>query len=184
MFEQMFDCLLGQIEEHVGKHHGGDRGERRAERFAASARQRIVAVRVASTPALTGRSAADRPTMLGGVMRSYGDVVEVRRDQVAGREVPAHFVWRGAVWRVTEVVSHWVETGTWWERPAVARLLGTSADEQSSAGTGVQLATSELMAERDLWRVEARRGRRFSSGVFELSFDWTDGVWRLERAVD
>ena len=44
------------------------------------------------------------------------------------------------------------------------------------------------VAERELWRVEAGRGIQVADaetyGVFDLSFDWTDGRWQLVGCQD
>ena len=117
-------------------------------------------------------------------MRSYGDVVEVRRGLIAGQEAPAQFLWRGKVWKVCEVISHWIETSAWWEQSGVAALFGTHAGNgtlpERSQGGG-----ADLLGEREHWRVEARRGRLVdTSGVFDLAFDWADGSWRLVRCID
>jgi hypothetical protein len=108
-------------------------------------------------------------------MRQYDDPVEVRRGEA---EDPDQFLWRGRLWKVRAVVAHWVETGPWWQ--------AGSADQ-------------DLVAERELWRVEAGRGpqpvRRVTEqpldqqtqetyGVFDLSFDWTDGRWQLVGCLD
>jgi hypothetical protein len=107
-------------------------------------------------------------------MRQYDDPVEVRRGEA---EDPDQFLWRGRLWKVRTVVAHWVETGPWWQ--------GT----QDGAAT-------DLLAERELWRVEAGRGpgaRRAARavagdeetfGVFDLSLDWTDGRWQLVGCQD
>lgn len=110
-------------------------------------------------------------------MRQYDDPVEVRRGDA---EDPDQFLWRGRLWKVRSVVAHWVETGPWWQ--------GT----QDGAAT-------DLLAERELWRVEAGRGpgaRRAARavsgdsgdektfGVFDLSLDWTDGRWQLAGCQD
>ena len=72
------------------------------------------------------------------------------------------------------VVAHWVETGPGWQG--------------SGAGSGEARTTSDLVAERELWRVEAGRGLQAadaeSYGVFDLSFDWTDGRWQLVGCLD
>ena len=97
----------------------------------------------------------------GGAMRQYDDPVEVRRGKA---EDPDQFLWRGRLWKVRAVVAHWVETGPWW---------------QGSQGG----AAPDLLAERELWRVEAGRGQQ-GYGVFDLSFDWTDGRWQLVGCLD
>lgn len=101
-------------------------------------------------------------------MRRYDDPVDVLRGEVA----PDQFLWRGRLWKVREVVAHWVETGSWWAGAA-----------QGAAGSSA-LDSSALAAEREVWRVEASPGRAQGSGVFELCFDWAVGGWRLLRAVD
>jgi hypothetical protein len=71
-------------------------------------------------------------------------------------EDPDQFLWRGRLWKVRAVVAHWVETG--------------------------------LRAERETWRVEAGRGtpsdRQATHGVFDLSYDGTDGRWQLVGCQD
>ena len=109
-------------------------------------------------------------------MRRYDDPVEVRK---GADEDPDQFLWRGRLWKVRTVVAHWVETGPWWQG--------------GSEGSG---AVTDLVAERELWRVEAGRGIQHSLqavrrsedpetyGVFDLSFDWTDGRWQLVGRLD
>ena len=105
-------------------------------------------------------------------MRRYDDPVEVRRGQTEG---PDQFLWRGRLWKVRAVLAHWVETGPWWQ----------AAERDQASGTG---AGADLVAERELWRVEAGRGRDLEgldvAGVFDLSFDWTDGRWQLVGCAD
>ena len=111
-------------------------------------------------------------------MRPYDDLVDVRRgpgDALAGdgEEGPDQFLWRGRLWQVREVIAHWMESGAWWVcRPEDAP------------------GHSELVRQREVWRVAAARGRAVASvddpgfGVFDLTFDWTDGVWRLAGSLD
>jgi hypothetical protein len=145
-------------------------------------------------------------------MRRYDEPIEVRRGLVAGQEAPEQFIWRGRLWVVRDVVSHWVETGAWWDQEGIAALLGVGAEQRAGLGTASTGVTAvplgaDLLAESDLWRVEASRGRshrllarrRRSSliepveitddeqlgyGVFDLSFDWTQAQWRLVGCVD
>ena len=106
-------------------------------------------------------------------MRQYDDPVEVRRGEA---EDPDQFLWRGRLWKVRAVVAHWVETGPWWP--------GTTAPERDGS-------TTDLVTERELWRVEAGRclqvaepGTPATHGVFDLSFDGTDGRWQLVGCQD
>ena len=115
-------------------------------------------------------------------MRRYDDSVEVRRGLVDGMEAPEQFVWRGGLWLVRAVVAHWIETGTWWEQPTVRALLGTdTGDTKATIGSA---SAGDLVREREVWRVEAARGRAGQAGVFDLSLDWTQGQWRLVCAHD
>jgi hypothetical protein len=124
-------------------------------------------------------------------MRRYDDPVEVRRGVVAAStgpvEAPEQFLWRGGLWKVVDVVAHWVETGPWWQSAGVAALLGDEPATQDAA------TTSDLLAEREVWRVEAGRGAVHAvgghgaherRGVFELAFDWAQGGWLLTRCAD
>ena len=121
-------------------------------------------------------------------MRRYDDPVEVRRGMVPGPggrlEGPEQFLWRGRLWKVRDVVAHWVETGAWWQSSGVHAVLD-GEDEPGNLRTRTDLA-----AEREVWRVEAARGLAAASGpgsgagVFDLTFDWTDGSWALTRCAD
>ncbi|WP_432478751.1 DUF6504 family protein [Nocardioides sp. GXQ0305] len=129
-------------------------------------------------------------------MRRYDDPVEVRSGWVEGpahrgpadrMEGPEQFLWRGRLWKVRAVVAHWVETGPWWQSPGVRAVIGS--DDPAPTGGAAGPATAELLVERELWRIEAGRGadRDGSSGdwgVFDLSFDWTEGSWQLVGCVD
>ena len=115
-------------------------------------------------------------------MRQYDDPVEVRRGEA---EDPDQFLWRGRLWKVRAVVAHWVETGPWWQG-------GSDGSDGGSDGSQSRTIT-DLVAERELWRVEAGRGMQGgrqqagdqqSYGVFDLSFDWTDGRWQLVGCLD
>ncbi len=111
-------------------------------------------------------------------VRLYDDLVDVRQapaDALAGdgEEGPDQFLWRGRLWQVREVIAHWIETGAWWVR----RPEDAPGD-------------SELVGQREVWRVAAARGRAVASvddpgfAIFDLTFDWTEGVWRLAGSLD
>ena len=117
-------------------------------------------------------------------MRRYDDPVEVRKGLVpgAGGEVegPEQFLWRGRLWKVCDVVGHWVETGPWWQSRDVAPVLRTD----SAPGP---VSVHDLVADREVWRVEAARGLAATGagrGVFDLVFDWAQGGWSLSRCAD
>jgi hypothetical protein len=111
-------------------------------------------------------------------VRPYDDPVDVRKGPGDGLDIeiderPEQFLWRGRLWQVREVLAHWVETGAWWIcRP------------EEAPGRSV------LARQREVWRVAAARGRAVSAvddpgfGVFDLTFDWGEGVWRLAGSLD
>jgi hypothetical protein len=105
-------------------------------------------------------------------MRRYDDPVEVRKGMVPASggpmEAPEQFLWQGRLWRVRDVVAHWVETGAWWQ---------------------TRTSDADLLAEREVWRVAAGRPGApgpdgAASGVFDLAFDWVGGGWVLTRCLD
>lgn len=142
-------------------------------------------------------------------MRRYDDPVEVRRGSVDGtlatsapgadERAPAQFLWRGRLWKVRAVLAHWVETGPWWSSPGVRAVIGAHDDPDLGDEQGdeqalpLPLPLGDLITERELWRVEAGRGRAVgvgpdgesdTGGVFDLAFDWADGRWQLVGCVD
>ena len=126
-------------------------------------------------------------------MRRYDDPVEVRRGMVEGpggrQEGPEQFLWRGRLWKVRDVVAHWVETGPWWQSAGVHAVLGADEAPGATATATRSGARTDLLAEREVWRVEASRGLAASRaaggpGLFDLVFDWADGTWKLTRCDD
>ena len=129
-------------------------------------------------------------------MQTYQDLVEVRQGPVPGygadgpgtllderradlrldvlpEDGPQQFLWRGRLWQVREILAHWAEVGAWWlRRPEDAP------------------GRSELVTERLVWRVSAARGRAVETpddpgfGIFDLTFDRAEGVWRLAGSLD
>jgi Family of unknown function (DUF6504) len=106
-------------------------------------------------------------------MRLYDDPVEVRRGETEG---PDQFLWRGRLWKVRAVLAHWVETAPWWQATSEAINEDMDGDREPTVN-------ADLLVERELWRVEAGRGIS-TSGVFDLSFDWSDGHWQLVGCAD
>jgi hypothetical protein len=121
------------------------------------------------------------------VSRRYDEPVEVRRRD----DEPAEFLWRGRHYAVRAVLAHWVETGAWWQvataAPGGSGGAGSGGSVVGSVVLAPDLDSLALSAERELWQVEASRGRQFGSGVFELCFDWAAQAgagWSLVRALD
>jgi hypothetical protein len=118
-------------------------------------------------------------------MRRYDDPVETRMGQVSGTEGPEQFLWRGRLWKVRAVLAHWVETGPWWQSGGVRAVIGSDEPLVPEQSGGGGLRGADLLGERELWRVEAGRGPDGDGGgVFELSFDWSDGRWALVGCAD
>jgi hypothetical protein len=97
--------------------------------------------------------------------------VQVRRRD----EAPAEFLWRGRLYVVRDVLSHWVETDAWWRAQRPADPAGPAGPVGSADG---------LDDECELWRVEATAGRVHGTGVFDLSYDVVQGSWALVRTMD
>lgn len=114
-------------------------------------------------------------------MRRYDDPVEVRLE--ARR--PDHFLWRGHVWKVRNVVLRWVETGAWWSSPRAQAVLGADDPRLAGAPSGGGAGT-DLLEEREVWRLEAARpgGQPRSVGTFELVHEVGRGSWRLVGCSD
>ncbi len=99
-------------------------------------------------------------------MRRYDDPVDVRKGWVTGVEGPEQFLWRGRLWKVRAVIG---------------------SDEPAAPGAPPDARGTDLLVERELWRVEAGRGADAGvdgGGVFDLSFDWSDGCWQLVGCED
>lgn len=89
-----------------------------------------------------------------------------------GSGAPEQFLWRGRLYRVTEIVDHWQERRPWW-RAAAERPL------------------AQVPLARQVWRVTASRGRCSEPGVYDLGADeeLEDGCpgargWLLLRTQD
>jgi hypothetical protein len=137
-------------------------------------------------------------------MRRYDDPVETRMGLVSGVEGPEQFLWRGRLWKVRAVIAHWVETGPWWQSGGARAVIGSDEPVRdpapgSTRTGGADLRSPDLLGERELWRVEAGRGRGRpvpvdsdpavdgvddGGGVFDLAFDWSDGRWALVGCAD
>lgn len=133
------------------------------------------------------------------MVRRYEDLVEVRTAPGGGE--PAGFLWRGRLYVVRDVLGHWRERRAWWTSAAARAVHGEvgtdGADGADAAGRGdeggggggapASTAGSALTGEREVWRVEATRGRAHGTGVFDLCRDVPDppgDAWRLLRVAD
>ena len=128
-------------------------------------------------------------------MRRYDELVAVRKGLIDGMEGPEQFLWQGQLWQVRAVVSRWVQTPPWWEHRAIRGLLGaatTPADAASPDGDLPVTSIATLVADQEVWRVDASRGRlgllrpddREVRGVFDLVLDTQTGDWRLIGCQD
>ena len=71
---------------------------------------------------------------------------------------------------------------------------GHRAAEQADQAGGPGAVDTDLLREREVWRVAAARGRVAATqlspehdpgfGVFDLVFSWSEGSWQLVRAMD
>jgi hypothetical protein len=106
--------------------------------------------------------------VLVGAGGHVGEEVQVEQ----GAQGPAQF-WRGqGRYVVGELLDSWVETAPWW---------------QAGAGVAPGGASAELVATRQVWRVEASRAGRSRmsfAGVFDLSWEPTANQWLLVRVHD
>ena len=104
--------------------------------------------------------------VLGEAVQRVGEEVQVERGALG----PVQF-WRGqSRYLVGELLDSWMETSPWWQRDA--------------GGGG---ASADLVAPREVWRVEAVRAGRSRTdfaGVFDLSWDAAANRWWLVRVHD
>jgi len=128
--------------------------------------------------------------------RRHADPVEVRgagpgAPGSPGGGGPTHFLWHDRVYTVREVLGHWRESGPWWEavratppiRQEPAAASGSTAASGPTASRSTALAALDT-TEREVWRVEASRGRCYPPGVYDLSLDRAAGRWTLSRTTD
>ncbi|TFV52196.1 DUF6504 family protein [Blastococcus sp. TF02A_35] len=105
--------------------------------------------------------------VLGEVVGRTGEEVQVERGPLG----PVQF-WRGqSRYVVGELLDSWVETAPWWLR----------------GGDAAGGASAELVAPREVWRVEAvraGRSRMSFAGVFDLTWDASANRWWLVRVHD
>lgn len=108
---------------------------------------------------------------------------------------PLRFQWRGCEYRVTDILTSWVETGPWWHELQQTLASGVPVARHRPAGGGGAsggaggasggVATAVAPTERRVWQVEAVRHPRGSQlGVYELAQESDTGRWWLTRVWD
>ncbi len=106
------------------------------------------------------------------ISSQLGEEVQVERGALG----PVQF-WRSSSrYVVGELLDSWVETAPWWLR-----------DGSSTEGVVGGGASAELVATREVWRVEAvraGRSRMSFAGVYDLSWDAAANRWWLVRVHD
>jgi hypothetical protein len=123
--------------------------------------------------------------------RRYADPVDVQRAVQDGQATPTSFLWRGRLYVVREVLGHWWERRPWWTTAAGRAVHGESELLVTEGSADADLG-ADLGADREVWRVEASRGRSFGSGVYDLCTagagpgdpGGSDHGWHLIRVVD
>ena len=86
---------------------------------------------------------------------------------------PAHFIWRGRLYRVREVVAHWIQVGA--DSGEIPSLLLRQDVRRGTVETLVFGRDREV--ERELWSVRAGVGRDGEPAVFLLCHDLADDSW-------
>jgi hypothetical protein len=122
---------------------------------------------------------------------SHGSKQDVRGCDVSGRDVreqdvfgrglvavaqsgvrqhgsgpPEQFLWRGRLYVVRAVLSHWLESASWW------------------GGSRRALEGAIPPHEQEVWRVEAQPGRSSQPGIYDLCRDSVTDQWVLTRSLD
>lgn len=139
--------------------------------------------------------------------RQCGEFIEVRR----GDEAPEQFLWRSRLYLVRAVLASWTESGGWWHGPAARPLFGVEEAASEFAGADDLVLVTIPSApkwgqrawgepapdvgasagsvtvddgERECWRVEAGAGHSAGTGIYDLCFDWSAGIWTITRVLD
>lgn len=104
---------------------------------------------------------------------------------------PLRFRWRGCEYRVTDILTSWVETGPWWyelqDTFAGVGVMNSSfgGGHDPAGGRSASDVAQPGGNERRVWQVEAIRHPRGSSrGVYELAQESETGRWWLTRVWD
>ncbi len=116
--------------------------------------------------------------------RRVVESIEVRRRD----GVPEQFLWRSRLYAVRDVLEHWFEAGRWWSSER-AMALASGSDSSRRAESAPELGAFAGPAsiddgEQEFWRVEAGAGCSASPGIYDLCFDWSNGIWKLMEVHD
>ena len=85
---------------------------------------------------------------------------------------------------LAEVAPELSEWAAFFAAGAAKRAAAEAGSTDPRAAAPGATAT-DLLVERELWRVEAGRGADTEpGGVFDLAFDWAQGGWLLTRCWD
>jgi hypothetical protein len=114
-----------------------------------------------------------------GAEAQLGEEVQVERGPLG----PVQF-WRGSSrYVVGELLDSWVETAPWWRRAALAGAVPGATSGTALPGG----ASADLVAGREVWRVEAvraGRSRMSFAGVYDLAWEAAENRWSLVRVHD
>ena len=100
-------------------------------------------------------------------MRTYHEPIHVLFS-----DEPRQFIWRDRLLLVKEIQGRWSRATPWW----------TGRQVRAARGEEVAPAQGDLLAEREVWRVEAGNGRH--RGVYELARTVVAEDWVLQAVLD
>ena len=100
-------------------------------------------------------------------MRTYDEPIHVLFS-----DEPRQFIWRDRLLLVKEIQGRWSRATPWW----------TGRQVRAARGEEVAPAQGDLLAEREVWRVEAGNGRH--RGVYELARTVDAEDWVLQAVLD
>ena len=100
-------------------------------------------------------------------MRTYHEPIHVLFS-----DEPRQFIWRDRLLLVKEIQGRWSRATPWW----------TGRQVRAARGEEVAPAQGDLLAEREVWRVEAGNGRH--RGVYELARTVDAEDWVLQAVFD
>ena len=100
-------------------------------------------------------------------MRTYHEPIHVLFS-----DEPRQFIWRDRLLLVKEIQGRWSRGTPWW----------TGRQVRAARGEEVAPAQGDLLAEREVWRVEAGNGRH--RGVYELARTVDAEDWVLQAVLD